>query len=104
MLEVDIQVTQATEDSLSGDSDDGVIVIIDVDRVFVKDCDVIGASVFSCGMEGMLTDPWVDVELVCRRSNIEWVFCNLGGWDDITTGLMNTPVDKWIGQWNVLKK
>jgi hypothetical protein len=57
--EVDVQVMPAMEDSPFGDSDDGVVGIIDVDCFLVKDCDVVCVSVFSCAEEGMLNDPEV---------------------------------------------
>ena len=63
----------------SADGEDGVVGVIDIGHLLVKNRDVVGISKFTCAEKRMLTDTRGDVEFVCRRSDIEWIFGHLCG-------------------------
>ncbi len=82
LVDVEDRVMEPTYDGTFADGENGVIGIIDVDHLLVKNCDVVGIGKFTCAEEQMLTYSGGDVEFVGRRSDVEWIFSNLCGWDD----------------------
>ena len=62
-----------------GDHDDGVVLVIDVDLIAIKDCCVAFIGKFGCAHEGRFGDAGGDVDILCRCSHISGKLANLSG-------------------------
>jgi hypothetical protein len=61
---------------------DCIVGTVDVNCVFIKDCDVVCICKFDCAKKRVLTDPRCDMENLSKILDFKWIFCNFCGWDD----------------------
>ena len=67
-------------DGCTGDRDDSVVLVIDVDLIAIEDCCVAYIICkFGCAQEGRFGDAGGDVDILCRCSHISGKLANLSG-------------------------
>jgi hypothetical protein len=86
LVEVEDWVKKTTKNGSFANGEDGVVGVLDVDHLLVKNRDVVGIGKFACAEKRMQTEPRGDVEFVCRCSDVDWLFGHLCSWDDVTAG------------------
>ena len=62
-----------------GDSDDGVVLVVDVDLIAVKDCCVTCVGKFGCAQKGHFGDAGGDVDISCQCLHVGCEFTNFSG-------------------------